>query len=67
MNNKPTITDTIFEQIMQVRAGGKCNMLDTTAVQRYAFDHDLYELVDFIETNRKFYAHFILTGERDGE
>ena len=67
MNNKPTITDTIFEQIMQVRAGGKCNMLDTTAVQRYAFDHDLYELVDFIETNRKLYAHFIFTGERDGE
>ena len=59
------ITDTIFEQIMQVRAGGQCNMLDTTAVQRYAFDNDLYELVDYIETNRRAYAHFIFTGERE--
>jgi len=61
------ITDTIFEQIMEVRTGGQCNMLDTTAVQRYAFDHDLYELVDFIETDRKAYATFILTGERGGD
>jgi len=60
------ITDTIFEQIMAVRAGGQCNMLDTTAVQRYAFDHDMYELVDLIETDRKAYATFILTGERGG-
>ena len=63
----PYITDTLFEEIMSVRSAGQCNMLDTTAVQRYAFDHNLYELVDFIETNRKLYAHFIFTGERDGE
>ena len=61
------ITDTIFEQIMEVRAGGQCNMLDTTAVQRYAFEHDLYELVDFIETDRRVYATFILTGERGSD
>jgi hypothetical protein len=61
------ITDTIFQQIMEVRAGGQCNMLDTTAVQRYAFDHDLYELVDFIETKRHDYVIFILRGESDND
>ena len=57
------ITDTIFAQIMEVRSSGKCNMLDSIAVQRYAFDHDMYELVEYIETNRKAYAMFILRGE----
>ena len=61
------ITETIFQQIMEVRAGGQCNMLDTTAVQRYAHDHNLYELVIFIEENRKAYANFILRGERDDD
>jgi hypothetical protein len=60
------ITDTI-QQIQDVRAGGQCNMLDTTAVQRYAHDHHLYDLVIFIEENRKAYATFILRGERDGD
>jgi len=42
-------------------------MLDTKAVQRYAHDHNLYELVIFIEENRKAYAAFIFIGERDGD
>ena len=61
----PYITDTLFEQILKVRSEYQCNMLDTTSVQRHAFDNDLYELVDFIETNRKAYTNFILTGERE--
>ena len=61
----PYITDTLFEEIMAVRSSGKCNMLDTTAVQRYAFDHDYYNLVIFLETDRKTYANFILKGERE--
>jgi len=61
----PYITDTLFEEIMSVRSAGQCNMLDTTAVQRYAFDHDCYNLVIFLETDRKTYANFILRGERE--
>ena len=61
----PYITDTLFEEIMSVRSAGQCNMLDTTAVQRYAFDHDYYNLVIFFETDRKTYANFILKGERE--
>jgi len=61
----PYITDTLLEEIMSVRSAGQCNMLDTTAVQRYAFDHDYYNLVIFLETDRKTYTNFILKGERE--
>jgi hypothetical protein len=57
------MTDKIREQIMAVRASGAANMLDTTAVQRTAHDAEYYELVIFIEENRKDYVHFIFTGE----
>jgi hypothetical protein len=58
------MTDTIYEQIMAVRASGECNMLDTTAVQRYAYDHDLYELTLFIGEHKKEYVDFIFHGMR---
>ncbi len=54
---------TIREQILAIRASGETNMLDTYAVQRLAFERDFYELVNFIEEDRKAYAHFIFTGE----
>jgi len=57
------MSDAVVEQILAVRATGETNMFDTNAVQRIAFDHGFYELVDFIETDRKAYAAFILTGE----
>jgi hypothetical protein len=53
----------IKEQIIAIRDEGKTNMLDTRAVQRLAFDQEFYELVCFIESDRKAYAHFIFTGE----
>ena len=59
------MTDTIYEQILEVKKSGECNMLDTTAVQRYAHDHDLYELVIFIEEHKKEYVNFIFYGKRD--
>ncbi len=60
----PYVSDKAYEQIMAIRATGKVNMLDTTAVQRLAYEMDFYELVNFIEDDRKAYAHFILTGKR---
>ena len=61
------MTDKIIEQIELVRSAGKCNMLDTTAVQRYAHDNHLYELVIFIEENRREYAEYILQRKRGAE
>jgi len=56
------MNDEIRKQIIAVRDSGKTNMFDANAVQKIAFDMGFYELVNFIEDNRKDYAHFILTG-----
>ncbi len=53
----------IKEQILAIRDTGLTNMFDVIAVQRIANDMGFYELVLFLEENRKEYAHFILTGE----
>ena len=58
------ISDKIIEQIEKVRSAGKCNMLDTIAIQRYAHDNHFYELVIFIEENREAYAEYIMTRKR---
>lgn len=57
------MTEKIKEQILIVRDTGRTNMFDTTAVQRIAYELDLFELVLFIEEHKKEYVHFIFTGE----
>lgn len=52
----------IFEQIKVIRVEGKTNMLDYRTVQRLAFEHGFYELVDFIETDLTTYGIFIFFG-----
>jgi hypothetical protein len=61
----PTVSDKVFEQVLELRKLPYCpNMFDVHAVQRLAFENEFYELVDFIESDRKTYARLILTGER---
>lgn len=57
------MSEKIKEQILIIRNTGQTNMFDTPTVQRLAFENEFFELVDFIETERKAYVHFILTGE----
>lgn len=57
----------IREQILAVRDTGRTNMFDVNAVQRIAFEMDLYELVFWIEDHKKDYTSFILYGDRDEE
>lgn len=57
------MTDKIKEQILAVRGTGLTNMFDVNAVQRIANDMGFYELVVYLEDNRREYANFILTGE----
>ncbi len=59
------MTEEIKRQILEIRASGLTNMFDVTMVQRIAFERDFYELVDYLEENRKGYVRFILTGEED--
>lgn len=57
------MTPTIKEQILAIRDTGLTNMFDIAMVQRLAYERDFYELVLFLEENRKEYVHFILYGE----
>ena len=57
------MTDKVRKQILAIRDTGLTNMFDVVAVQRIANDMNFYELVVYLEENRKEYAHFILTGE----
>lgn len=57
------MTETIKDQILAIRDTGLTNMFEVNAVQRLAYERDFYELVVYLEENRKEYVHFILTGE----
>ena len=62
------MTETVFDQIMQIRSGGSVNMCDWRSVQRVAFESGLYDLVIYIEDSPSRYFHFILSGKLpDGE
>lgn len=57
------MADKIKKQILAIRDTGLTNMFDVNAVQRIANDMDFFELVVYLEEQRREYAHFILTGE----
>lgn len=57
------MTEKIRQQILAVRATGRTNMFDISAVQFIANEMRLYELVIFLEEHRSGYVRFILTGE----
>lgn len=57
------MNDKIKEQILAIRKTGITNMFDIRVVQRIAYEMDFYELVDFLETDRKSYVDFILHGK----
>lgn len=57
------MTEKVKEQILVIRDTGLTNMFDIPMVQRLAFERDYYDLVIYLEENRKEYVHFILTGE----
>jgi hypothetical protein len=65
MKEKAILTDTLINQILEIRASGKFNMFDATGVQREANELGFYELVIFIEENRAAYSRFILTGKTE--
>lgn len=56
------MNEKIREQILAVRDTGEANMLDSRAVQVIADRLGFFELVVFIEENRREYARFIMTG-----
>ena len=59
------MTQTIKEQILEIRDTGLTNMFDVNMVQRLAYERDFYELVTWLEEHRKEYVRFILTGKEE--
>ena len=57
------MNDKIKEQILVIRNTGITNMFDVIAVQTRALQMGFYELVDFLETDRKAYVDFIIYGK----
>ncbi len=57
------MSETVKEQILAIRDTGLTNMFDVYAVQRLAYERDFYDLVLYLEDNRKEYVQFIMTGE----
>lgn len=53
----------IKEQILAVRETGRTNMFDINAVQRIAYEMELFDLVIYLEGDQSEYVHFIMTGE----
>ena len=59
------MTEKVRDQILQIRGSGATNMLAVNTVQRIAYERGFYDLVNYIEDNRKGYVHFIFTGEEE--
>ena len=57
------MTEKVKSQILAIRDSGETNMLDSYAVQRISDREGYYELVVYIEENRRKYFHFIMTGK----
>lgn len=57
----------IKEQILAIRETGLTNMFDINTVQRIAFDMNLHEFVDWIDTHKNEYTRFILYGDESNQ
>jgi hypothetical protein len=63
--SKQKITDTVFEQIMELRKLHDCpNLFEAKAVFELAIKYNFYELADLVFCDTRAYSTFILTGER---
>ena len=59
------MTEEIREQILTIRDTGLSNMFDKGAVQKLAFDREMFDLVVFIEEHPREYVEFILYGGKE--
>lgn len=57
------MNDKVKEQILAIRDTGLTNMFDVNTVQRIAYEMDFYELVNYLEEDKKAYVNFILYGK----
>lgn len=56
------MTEQIINQILYIRDTGLTNMFDVRRVREIAMELDMEELADYLDSHRKEYSEFILTG-----
>ena len=61
------LSEKTKEQILAIRDSGVTNMFDINRVQYEANERGFYELVVYLEGNKKEYSRFILTGDTGKE
>ena len=61
------MTETVKTQIEAIRRSGETNMLDVNMVQWIANRENYFELVIYLEENRKEYINYLLNGEDQAE
>lgn len=49
----PQVPTEVIEQFLKVRDSGECNMFDVTCIQNVAFQLEFYELVNWLEENKR--------------
>ena len=61
------MTEKIKADVLKVRDTGRTNMFDVYAVQRIAYELELFNLVLYLEEEDNWgeYTHFIITGETE--
>lgn len=57
------MTPEVKDQILAIRNTGLTNMFDIPMVERLAYDREFFDLVCFLEENRKEYISFIIYGD----
>ena len=61
------MTEKIKADVIKVRDTGRTNMFDVYAVQRIAYELELFDLVLYFEDKDNWgeYTHFIITSETE--
>ena len=59
------MTDTIKEQILAVRDTRETNMFSVNEVMQIAMREGFYELVCYLDENKREYSRFIMTGKTE--
>jgi len=56
------IPSDVYDQLEEIRQEGRVNMLDYYGVMQIANEYDMFELVVWLDENKKLYAEGIFKG-----
>lgn len=60
--NPVRVPRAVYEGLEAIRKSGETNMLDRPMVMRLAYEREFYELVTWLDENKKLYSEGIFRG-----